>query len=159
MRKRKINPQYLRQITSQQISETRIDALDFADSIKRFSEEYLAGIMQAYISGISRGYVKLNLPVASYLIRLLCEAATEDEVVALEIRLDEELTMTARYVKLAPAQEIAELIKVARLAGFEVSRFENSLTFKAQVYITSIMQIYATSGEEFLKMLVLTYDM
>ena len=159
MRKRKINPQYLRQITSQQISDSKIDALDFAESIKKFTDEYLAGIMQTTISGVSRGYVKLNLPVTSYLIRLLCENSGEDEEISLQIKLDEELTVTARYERLASAPEVAELIKVARLAGFEVSRSEESLTFKACVYITSIMQIYATSGDEFLKMLILTHDM
>ena len=41
MRKRKINPQYLRRITSQDVKDESIDTLEFADSLKRFADEYL----------------------------------------------------------------------------------------------------------------------
>ena len=57
MRKRKINPQYLRRITSQDVKDESIDTLEFADSLKRFADEYLGGIMSISIEGVARGSV------------------------------------------------------------------------------------------------------
>lgn len=159
MRKRKINQQYLRHITSQQTNESEIDSFEFADSIRSFAEEYLYGIMTVSISGASMGYTKLNLPVASYLVRLLGELGEDDEEICLEISLSDELMMRASYRRLAPTEDVAYIIKVARLAGFEVSREGESLTFKSEVNITQVLRIYATSGEDFREMLVVTHNM
>lgn len=159
MRKRKINPQYLRRITSQDVKDESIDTLEFADSLKRFADEYLGGIMSIGIDGVARGSVSLKLPVASYLIRLLCECGDSDEFIEARISLKDELTLSVSYKNQCPPEDVAEIVKVARLAGFEVKRDGNSLFFSADISITSIMQIYAVSAEEFFEMLVITHKM
>ena len=159
MRKRKINTQYLRHITSQDVKDEAIDAFELADSLKRFADEYLGGIMRISIDGISRGFVNLKLSVASYLIRLICECGDSDDFIEANITLSDRLTLTVSYKNPPPAEDVAQIVKVARLAGFEVARDENSLFFSTDISITSIMQIYATSGEDFFDLLVTTHKM
>lgn len=159
MRKRKINPQYLRHITAQDVKNEEIAAIDFANSIKSFTDEYLGGIMELGVDGYSTGTVNLNLPVSSYLIRLICECGDFDEVVVARLLLDDDLTLTVRYERVPPTEDVAHIVRVAKLAGFTVSRSENTLIFKAKIKITSIMQIYATSSEEFREILIRTYKM
>ena len=159
MRKRKINPQYLRHITAQDVKNEEIAAIDFANSIKSFTDEYLGGIMELGVDGYSTGTVNLNLPVSSYLIRLICECGDFDEVIVARLSLDDDLTLTVNYERVPPTEDVAHIVRVAKLAGFTVSRRENTLIFKAKIKITSIMQIYATSSEEFREILIRTYKM
>ena len=159
MRKRKINPQYLRHITSQDVKDEAIDTFEFADSLKRFADEYLGGIMSISIDGLARGTVNLKLPVASYLIRLICECGDNEEFIEANINLGDKLTLSVSYKNQSPLEDIAQIVKVARLAGFEVEREGNILRFSASTSITSIMQIYAVSAEEFFNILVTTYKM
>ena len=159
MRKRKINPQYLRRITSQDVKDEAIGTLEFADSLKRFANEYLGGIMSISIDGVARGSVNLKLPVASYLIRLICECGDNDEFIEANISLGDKLILSVNYHHQCPTEDIAEIVKVARLAGFEAERVGNTLRFSASVSITSIMQIYAVSAEDFFDMLVTTHKM
>ena len=159
MRKRKINPQYLRHITAQDVKNEEIAAIDFANSIKSFTDEYLGGIMELGVDGYSTGTVNLNLPVSSYLIRLICECGDFDEVVVARLSLDDDLTLAVSYERVPPTEDVAHIVRVAKLAGFTVSRRENTLIFKAKIKITSIMQIYATSSEEFREILIRTYKM
>ena len=159
MRKRKINPQYLLNITSREIKSESIDSYDFASSIKKFAEEYLGGIMELNISGTSKGCVKLILPVTTYLVRLLCECGDGDELIEADISLKDELTMSVTYKGECPVSDVSEIVKVARLAGFKVERNENTLIFKTEVITSPIMQIYAMSNEDFYNLLVITYKM
>ena len=159
MRKRKINPRYLRSITSQDVRDEEIAALDFAKALEEFASEYLGGIMDISIEGASSGSVRLNLPVSSYLIRLLCECGDSDDTVSAKIRLSDTLIISVDYKSKRPTDDVAHIVKVARLAGFEVSRTDTSLTFKADIKLTSIMQVYAISTENFRDMLVITYQM
>ena len=82
VRKRKINPQYLKHITAQDVRSEEISALDIVKSITAFSEEYLGGIIELEVKGSSTGTVHLNLPVTSYLLRLICECGDFDEVIS-----------------------------------------------------------------------------
>ena len=159
MRKRKINPQYLRHITSQEIKDEAIDANDFAYSLDRFAREYLNGLVDFSIIGTSMGFVNLKLPVTSYLIRLIAECESGDEVINLDISLSDAFTMTATYKSPCMTEDVAHIVNIARLAGFEVSRDGNSLIFKACILTTSILQVYATSVEDFYSMLVTTFKM
>lgn len=159
MRKRKINPQYLKHITALDVRNEEIAAIDFAKSVKTFADEYLGGIMDLEVNGYSTGSVNLNLPVSSYLVRLICECGDFDEVVDAKLSIDDDLILTVSYEKAPPAEDVAYIVRVAKLAGFTVDRRENTLIFKAKIKITSIMQIYATSSEEFSEMLVRTYKM
>lgn len=159
MRKRKINTQYLRDITSQEVRDEAIDALEFALSLKRFTDEYLGGIMSISIDGASSGRVNLKLPVASYLIRLICECDDSDEFIEASILLDDKLTLSINYKHTPPTNNVADIVKVAKLAGFKVMRDGNALFFSTDISITSILQIYATSGNDFFNMLVLTHKM
>lgn len=159
MKKRKINPQYLRHITSQDVKDDSIDTYEFIESLKRFADEYLGGIMSVSVDGAPRGYVNLKLPVASYLIRLICECGDSDEFIEVKITVGDELTLSVCYKNPCPAEDVAEIVKVARLAGFKVTRANNSIFFSADISITSIMQIYAISAEDFFNILVTTHKM
>lgn len=136
-----------------------MDAQEFANSITKFAKEYLSGIVEARVIGSSIGNVRLMLPVVSYLIRLLSECGGEDELIEIDIELSDALVMSVHSESLRTAQTAAEIIKVARLAGFTAQRSENALVFKTQIVPSSIMQIYATSIEEFYNLLVTTYKM
>lgn len=159
MRKRRINPQYLRHITAQDVKDDEIAAIDFAESIKGFADEYLGGIMELTVDGTSAGTVDLKLSVASYLIRLLCECGDTDDIVRTRISFSDELTLKASYSAPLPTDNVAHIVNVARLAGFTVERDGYSLTFKARIRFASIMQIYAVSAQKFRDLLVLTYKM
>ena len=159
LKKRKINPQYLRSITARDVEDSPIDALDFAISIKEFADEYLRGLMSARIEGTSRGDVHLKLPVVTYLIRILCEIAAENTMVDVRISMGERLILRADYEKLGDVEDVAYMVRVARLAGFEVTRDKNSFAFAADIKITSVMHVYATSMLDFKNMLITTYKM
>ena len=159
MRKRKINPQYLRHITSQEMKDESIDTYEFTESLKRFADEYLGGIMDISVDGVARGFVNLKLPVTSYLIRLICECGDSDEFIEAHITLGDKLTLSVCYKKPCPAEDVAQIVKVAKLAGFDVTRDGNSLFFSADISITSIMQVYAATGDDLFDMLVTTHEM
>lgn len=159
VRKRKINPQYLKYITAQDVRSEEIAALDLVKSITAFTEEYLGGIMELEVKGRSAGTVHLNLPVTSYLLRLLCECGDFDEVVEATLSVDDDLILTVSYDRAPPTEDVAYIVRVARLAGFTVDRRDSTLVFKAKIRLTSIMQIYATPSEEFLEILIRTFKM
>ena len=115
--------------------------------------------MTVEVSGVSKGWVNLKLPVASYLIRLLCENAKDDEMIDIDITLNEDITMSARFETPCSTEDAAYAIKVAKLAGFNVSRDGNVLIFKAKVSADTIMQVYATSGEDFQHILSKVFEM
>lgn len=159
MRKRKINPQYLKHITAQDVRNEEIAAIDFARSIKSFADEYLGGIIELDVTGSSSGTVNLNLPVTTYLVRLICECGDFDDVIDATLSIDDDLILTVKYGNSPPTEDVAYIVSVAKLAGFTVDRRGSTLVFKAKIRITSIMQIYATSGEEFRETLIRTFKM
>ena len=159
MRKRKINPQYLKHITAQDVRNEEIAAIDFARSIKSFADEYLGGIIELDVTGSSSGTVNLNLPVTTYLVRLICECGDFDDVIDATLSIDDDLILTVKYGNSPPTEDVAYIVSVAKLAGFTVDRRGSVLVFKAKIRITSIMQIYATSGEEFREILIRTFKM
>lgn len=159
MRKRKINQDYLRSITSTEVKNERIDALAFSLSIKEFVDEYLKGLVTVEIIGDRHGTVNLNLPVASYLIRLIAMITDDDEVIKLKITLGDDITIESRFHALTDMLGVAHIVQVARLAGFNVDREGDTLFFTAKIQTTHIMQIYATSSEDFKNLLVTTYIM
>ena len=159
MRKRKINPQYLRSITAKDVNDEEISVLDFAKSLKRFADEYLGGIMELDVVGSSVGTVSLKLPVVSYLVRLLCECGDSDEVIRATLTISDDITLKVDYEGPCPTDDVALIVKVARLAGFLVGRSGNTLTFKAKISSSSIMHVYAISQEDFYSVLVLTHKM
>lgn len=159
MRKRKINPQYLKRIVAQDVNDEKIAALDFAISLKRFADEYLKGILEFDIDGTSAGTVSLKLPVASYLIRLLCECGDRDELIRATLSLSDEMTLSVSYDFACPTDDVAQIVKVAKLAGFSVERTVSTLIFKAPIKSESVMYIYAVSGSDFRDMLVYAYKM
>lgn len=157
MIKRKINPDYLRQITSSEIRDEMIDSLAFARSLKSFIDEYLCGIASARIEGESIGMLSLKLPVVSYLVRLLSEVT--DDTVEITITLSSPFKLSAGFKSLCDVEKVAHIVSVARLCGFDVEREENTLVFSAKLRTTATMKIYATSSDEFRDMLVTTYKM
>lgn len=159
MRKRKINPQHLRRIVAQDVNDEKIAALDFAISLKKFADEYLRGILELDINGTSPGTVNLKLPVASYLVRLLCECGDRDELIRASLELSDELTLLVNYSFSCPADDVARIVQVARLAGFRVERDGSVLIFKAPITAEPVMRIYAVSQSEFQSMLVYAYKM
>ena len=159
MRKRKINQESLRRITSTDIKNERMDALDFALSIKEFADEYLGGLVTVEISGDRPGSVNLNLPAVSYLIRLITMITDDDEVINLKLTLTEGLTLEAQFHELTDIPGVAHIVDVGRLAGFSVDRDGSTLYFTAKIQSSHIMQIYAISNENFKKLLLETHNM
>ena len=159
MRKRKINQNYLREITSTKTQNERIDTLSFALSIKEFVNEYLDGLVNVQITGDRRGNVNLNLPVTSYLIRLIAMITDDDEPIDIKITIDDNLTVESRFHALTDVVGVAHIVQIARLAGFSVDRDNNTLFFTAKIQATHIIQIYATSNEEFKNLLITTHLM
>lgn len=149
----------MRHITSQDITDETIDALELAESIKRFANEYLSGIISLDVNGESRGSVNLKLPVTTYLIRLICECGDNDEMIDSSISLGENFTLTVKYSSHCPSDDVAYIVKIAKLAGFRVDRDGNTFLFTSKIKVSPIMQIYATSSEDFYNMLVTTYNM
>ena len=159
MRKRKINQEYLRRITSTDIKNERMDALAFALSIREFADEYLGGLVTVEISGDRPGSVNLNLPAVSYLIRLITMITDDDEVINLKLTLTESLTLEARFHELTDIPGVAHIVDVGRLAGFSVDREGRTLYFTAKIHPSHIMQIYAISNEDFKNLLLETHNM
>lgn len=158
MRKRKINPEYLRRITASDVKDDRMDAYALASTLKGFSSEYLAGLLTVEVSGEAMGYVNLKLPVVSYLVRLLCEEA-EDEPVECKVTLGEKLVISSTYPMIHNHELTAQVVNIARYAGFKVERDGDILIFSTPIHISAIMQIYAVSSDIFMQWLVTTYNM
>ena len=158
MQKRKINKEYLHTILSSNVKDSKLDVITFADTLKRFADEYLKGLINLRISGYSGGYTELKIPVVSYFIRLLCEEA-DDEPVECEILLGDNLTIKTTYPKIRDHEKTAFLIRVAKFAGFNVDRDVDLLIFTSDIRITSVMQIYAISSDELMYWLVTTHKM
>lgn len=159
MRKRKINPQHLKRIVAQDVNDEKIAALDFAISLKKFTDEYLRGILKLDVTGTSPGTVSLKLPVASYLVRLLCECGDSDELIEASLELSDEMTLSVNYSFSCPSDDVAHIVQVARLAGFRVERDGGVLIFKAPITSEAVMRIYAVSSSDFQNMLVYAYKM
>lgn len=159
MKKRKINPEYLRHITSTKLKEENIDAGEFSKTIKNFAQEYLFGILTVSIRGESRGNIKANLPVVSYLIRLFAEMSDESAPSEVNISLSDEFAMSVSFNALPDIESTAYMVKMAKLAGFTVERQANTFTFKTQIQIVTMLQIYAVSVDDFMKMLITTHKM
>lgn len=158
MKKRKINPEYLRHITSSDVKNEAIDALDFALSIKRFAEEYLDGIVTVNVEGQSEGTLSLKLPVVSYLVRLMSEG-TDDGTLMVKISLGEKIILNATFDPMPSTNDTVHIISVAKLAGFDVTRDGDTLLFSADIKAIHIMKIYAISSNDFADLLKLTYKM
>lgn len=158
MKKRRINRDYLNSILSIDVKNTKLTAEAVAITLREFAQEHLKGVLTVEVSGYSRGEVSLKLPVFSYLIRLLCEEV-EDEPVKCSVSLGEELVIETSYPKINDMYKTSHLIKVAKLAGFKVDRVGDVLIFKAKADISAIMQVYATSYDELMRLLVTTYNM
>ena len=158
MKKRKINPEYLRNITSSDVKNEAIDALDFALSIKRFAEEYLDGIVTVNVEGQSEGTLSLKLPVVSYLVRLMSEG-TDDGTLMVKISLGEKIILNATFDPMPSTNDTVHIISVAKLAGFDVTRDGDTLFFSADIKASHIMKIYAISSNVFADLLKLTYKM
>ena len=159
MKKRKINQEYLRRITSSEVKDERMDALSFALSIKEFADEYLGGLVTVEIIGDRRGSVNLKLPVVSYLIRLIAMITDDDELIEIKITLNDEIMIESRFHSLCDVEGVTHIVQVARLAGFNVDREGDTMYFTAKIQASQIMQIYATSNDEFKNLLVTTHFM
>ena len=142
-----------------EIKNERMDTLAFALSIKEFAEEYLGGLVTVEIAGDRPGSVNLNMPAVSYLIRLITMITDDDEVINLKITLGDNLTLEAHFHELVDIPGVSHIVEVGRLAGFKVDRDGNTLYFIAKIHSTHIMQIYATSNENFKKLLIETHNM
>ncbi len=158
MKKRKINTEYLRHITSSDVKNETIDSLDFALSVRRFAEEYLDGIVYVRVTGQGEGTLSLKLPVVSYLIRLIAECPPEGTV-AIDIALGEKYRLDVSFDCMPSLDDTVHIINVAKLAGFEVARDGDTLSFTAEAKISHALKIYAVSGNDFADLLVLTYKM
>lgn len=159
MKRRKINQEYLRSITSTDIRNERIDALSFALSIKEFADEFLGGLVTVEIFGDRPGSVNLNLPAVSYLVRLITMITDDDELINLKITLHDSLVIEVHFRALDDVSGVAHIVEVARFSGFDVDRDGTTLFFTAKIQSTHIMQIYATSNEDFKRLLVTTHNM
>ena len=158
MKKRRINKEYLRRITSRDIKNSNLTAIELANTVQSFAHGYLTGMMKVDITGTSLGEVALNMPVFSYLIRLICEEAT-DEPATCSIALSDKLVMRVGYPAIDDDEMTAYLVQVARLVGFKVDREGDTLIFSTDIRITSIMHVYATSSDELMDLLITTYNM
>lgn len=158
MKKRKINPEYLRHITSSDVKNEAIDSLDFAISIGRFAADHLKGLVNVSITGQSEGALSLKLPVVSYLIRLIAECPPEGTV-DIDITLGEKVKLDARFDYMPDLDDTVHIINVAKLAGFEVSRDGDFLTFTTESKISHVLNVYAVSGDDFADLLASTYKM
>ena len=158
MKKRKINKEYLHSITSIDIRKSTVDAGELISTLERFAHGYLSGLMQVEVTGTARGEVTLHTPAFSYLIRLICEEAT-DEPATCAVTLSDKLVMHIGYPAIQNDELTAYLVQVARLVGFKVEREGDVLIFSTDIRITSIMHVYATSSDELMDLLIRTYNM
>ena len=158
MIKRKIDPKYLRMILSPETPNKNLDALDFALSLKKFAEGLMRGTLEVEVIGNASGEVPLKMTVVSYLIRLLCEAA-DTEPARCTVTLADTLEVKTEYPAIDDIERTAYLIDVAKLAGFKVTRKDDTLFFKVAISTSAIMKIYAVSSDEIMYWLVKTSQM
>ena len=159
MKKRKINPEYLRMITGMDVRESDIDAESLALTLREFANGYLGGLISLSIEGHAIGTVNLNLPVLSYFVRLLCEDA-EDEPVECSVTLGDDIIIkVTNYPMIASIYSTAHLLDIAKFVGFKVQRIGNTLIFKAAVRTSTVMKVYANTIDELMHWLITTYNM
>ena len=158
MRKRKLNAARLRKIIENVTTDSKMYVKDLAATLKRFHGEYLRGILALEVSGSSEGFVLLKPEVVAYLIRMLCEEAT-DRTVKCNLTIGDDLVIRTTYPKIDDHAKTANVVKMARYAGFKVERECDILIFKAEIKMTSTVHVYAISTDEFMDFLVSVFDM
>ena len=158
MQKHRINQDYLDKILARGVRNSELDVLCLTDSLLRFTKQYLEGVMLLDIKGTRNGYVTLNLRVFSYLLRLLYEEV-EDDPVECAVTIDDDFIIETSYPKIKDHEMTSHLISVASLVGFKVDRRGDTLIFRAKITPSHLFKIYATSTDEIMDWLVLTYRM
>ena len=158
MIKRKLNREQLRRILAPDVENERLDALEFAGTLRKFADGYLRGVMTVDVIGTANGYVNIKLPVLSYLIRLIAEVV-DDEPAHCTVRLSDRVEIETHYPKIADDSMTAYLIDVAKLTGFKVKRASDILYFSTDIITSPLMKIYATSQEKIMEYLVIVWEM
>lgn len=158
MQKHRINQDYLDKILARGVRSSELDVLCLTDSLLRFTKQYLEGVMLLDIKGTRNGYVTLNLRVFSYLLRLLYEEV-EGNPVECTVTIDDYFIIETSYPKIKDNEMTSHLISVASLVGFKVDRRGDTLIFRAKITPSHLFKIYATSTDEIMDWLVLTYRM
>ena len=153
-----ISKEKLNRILASDVRDIDLDAHDMASTLSNFGSDYLNGLISVTTVGYANGKISIKLPVFSYLVRLLCEDAT-DETVKCTILLDDFLTIRTTYPSIHDHAKTALLIKIAKFAGFTVDRDGDILIFKTKIQTTDTMRIYANSSNEIMYMLVTLYEM
>lgn len=134
-------------------------AIEFIKTLESFAKDSLSGILEVNADGYSHGNVHLKLPVVSYLMRLLYDAAEDDEIVVLNVHLGEKLVIESSFNDLSDHEHTALIVKIASYAGFDVSRNKNTLIFTAEILHAGALPIYAMHCDEFTNMLKEAFEM
>ena len=153
MIKRKINKENLRRILASDVKNKELDALDLALTLKNFADGLMREALEVEIIGNANGHVNVKLPVLSYLVRLLCEAA-HDTPAQCTVTLADSLEIKTLYPDISNTVHTAYLIEVAKLAGFKVTREDDILYFTTDIVRSYVMKIYAVSSDEIMDWLV-----
>ena len=91
-------------------------------------------------------------------IRLLYEEV-EGNPVECTVTLDDDFIIETTYPKIKDHKMTAYLISVASLVGFKADRRGDTLVFRAKITPSHLLKVYATSTDEIMDWLVLTYRM
>lgn len=158
MRKRKLNAAQLRKIVENVTYDSKMYVFDFTSTLQHFANEHLRGLMTLEVTGSSQGYVLIKPEVVAYLIHMICEEATY-ETVKFSLSIDDNLVIRTTYPKIHDHAKTANVVKMARYAGFKVERECDILIFKAEIRISSTVHVYAVSTDEFMDFLISMQDM
>ena len=149
MTSRKIKDRYLSQRIPDLKAETEaLRVSDFVGTIENFAKEYLTGAMEIETEGSSDGAISISVAYTAYLLRSFLSSVRSDEMIYLKIAFDGALSLSVSFSSLPSAEELSEIITLARVAGWDVKRDGETLHFYAEVYDDRALQIYAVSIDD-----------
>ena len=144
MRRRKIDS---RRISSRRptvsIKEST-SAVNFADSVKKFADEYLRGALEVERVGTSSAIINLSLRDAAYMLRLMVEYGGEESVLKTTVTIKENFVIDTEFPSGLPSiEELTLIAKAARSAGFFFEIRGNRVIVRAPLSMGSVSTVYA----------------
>lgn len=148
MRRRKIDTRTISPRRPSLTLKENVNAYIFANSLERFTSEYLRAAIKLSVTGTSYGVINVSLEDTAYMLRLMVEYGGETSVLETSLNIDGHMTLDTYFPHGLPSIEDLSLIaKAARAAGFFFEVRGSRLICRTKITVTGRVPVYANSSD------------
>jgi hypothetical protein len=149
MRRRNIDSRRISARRPELSQKENVSASGFADSLKRFADEYLRGAMKVTIEGSSIETVSISLRDAAYMFRLMVEWGGEDAMTEAHIRICEHMTIDVKFPSGLPSvEQLSDIARAGRVAGFFFDVRADRIIVRAPLEVGKPVAVYASDFDK-----------